>query len=394
MSFAKGSKNTQTQQNQSGTSTTALNPALNSALYGNLASTQSLASGYQPYTGQLVAPTTAATTQAQQGLIDFAQSGVGTPALNSAVSAAGGVAGYTPQQITAGQIANTDLTPYENPYTSDVINTTNSDLARANDILNTNTNASATAAGAFGGDRSAVANNLNNESYLRTLASTDAGLNSANFTQAQTAASQDIASRLSAAQGNQTAAATGAGLNLQGASLLGTLSGQQVSQGAGLLGLIDSVGQQQQAQQQSVDTANAGQFQTNLSNEEQLQQLINQALGLVPQTGTTTSSGTASGTSNEQDTSTGGSLLDLTKAAGNIASVVALSDGRLKRDIITLGHDAKGRRWIEYSYCFDNPGVRRRGVIAQEVAKTDPDAVQRHESGWLMVDYAKLKEAA
>jgi hypothetical protein len=70
------------------------------------------------------------------------------------------------------------------------------------------------------------------------------------------------------------------------------------------------------------------------------------------------------------------------------AGAIIFSDGRLKRNVKTLGHDEKGRRWVEYDYVWGGP--RQRGVIAQEVAATDPRAVHEHESGFLMVDYAAL----
>lgn len=126
------------------------------------------------------------------------QSGTQTQTLDPSVTAAlqanlakalqtFGSSSYSP--VTASQVQG-----YQSPFTAGVIDTTNSDLARQNQIANQGNNESATSQGAFGGDRSAVLNALTNEDYARTAATTDAGLNQANYSQA-----------LSTAQGENTA---------------------------------------------------------------------------------------------------------------------------------------------------------------------------------------------
>lgn len=75
-------------------------------------------------------------------------------------------------------------------------------------------------------------------------------------------------------------------------------------------------------------------------------------------------------------------------AASSIASLfAAFSDRRLKRDVIPLGSDEKGQPWYEYSYVWDEPGVRHVGVMADEAP---PHAVHVHPSGFLVVDYGAL----
>jgi hypothetical protein len=67
------------------------------------------------------------------------------------------------------------------------------------------------------------------------------------------------------------------------------------------------------------------------------------------------------------------------------------SDVRLKRDAAPLGRDGAGVRWWRFRYLWDAPGVQRVGVMAQELlAMGRADAVARHESGFLMVDYSRL----
>lgn len=58
------------------------------------------------------------------------------------------------------------------------------------------------------------------------------------------------------------------------------------------------------------------------------------------------------------------------------------SDKRLKESIEFIG-EFNGHKWYEYNYIWDK--VKRLGVMAQEVMKYNPEAVKRHESGYLMV---------
>lgn len=119
-------------------------------------------------------------------------------------------------------------------------------------------------------------------------------LNSAgqfNAGQTQSAAQAQMMANLQAALANQGAGLQGAQLGLQGASLLGNLGGQQL--------------------QQAIDLANlqgqAGSQQADLS--IQLQQLINQSLGLIPSYGTTIDNQSGTSTTNS---STRGSNVGVT----------------------------------------------------------------------------------
>jgi Chaperone of endosialidase len=66
----------------------------------------------------------------------------------------------------------------------------------------------------------------------------------------------------------------------------------------------------------------------------------------------------------------------------------ALSDRRLKTNIVHCETRADGLRIVEFSYLgFTN---RWRGVIAQDVLQSRPDAVIEDEGGYLAVDYNAL----
>jgi hypothetical protein len=64
------------------------------------------------------------------------------------------------------------------------------------------------------------------------------------------------------------------------------------------------------------------------------------------------------------------------------------SDRRLKRDIKRVGTMANGLPVYEYRYVWGRK--RHTGVMAQDVLKAGIDAVVRHWTGFLMVDYGKL----
>jgi Chaperone of endosialidase len=76
-------------------------------------------------------------------------------------------------------------------------------------------------------------------------------------------------------------------------------------------------------------------------------------------------------------------------AASNAASHVAIpSDIRLKQDITAVGRTPDGLHLYRYRYIGDD--VFYVGVMAQEVAECEPDAVMRGKDGYLRVDYDKL----
>ncbi len=67
---------------------------------------------------------------------------------------------------------------------------------------------------------------------------------------------------------------------------------------------------------------------------------------------------------------------------------IGASDRRLKRDIKRVGTMANGLPVYEYRYVWGRK--RHIGVMAQDVLKAGIDAVVRHWTGFLMVDYGKL----
>ena len=204
--------------------------------YANANAVANNSNAFQPYTGELVAPFSPLQQQGQQAVLGAANDPAATNSLGNALSAAGSLLGFqapaiaapttvapqsvapsaitpqsvsassvTPASIAAGQLAGTDLAPYINPYTNDVIDSTLAQLGVARAQQQVSDNAAATAANAFGGTRQAVQNALTTNDYLRNVASTTAGLDQSAYANAQQAALADIANRLTASQYNATA---------------------------------------------------------------------------------------------------------------------------------------------------------------------------------------------
>jgi hypothetical protein len=136
--------------------------------------------------------------QAGQGMMDQ-----GSDWLNDAAGGFGAAAGMMPTDITAGQLADTNLDPYMDPYQRNVIDTTMEELYRQEMMNRNNIGSQFQAAGAFGGDRQAIESAENRRNFNTQRGGILAQLNSANFKNAQEMAGRDIDRRFGADQANQ-----------------------------------------------------------------------------------------------------------------------------------------------------------------------------------------------
>lgn len=234
--------------------------------------------------------------------------------------------------------------------------------------------ASGAANGAFRGARFGLREAATEGELARGRAATYGGLlkDAENF--ALAGATGDAGRLQSAQEGNRAAQFTGSGL-------LADITGRQASDSRANLGLRNSIAGQESALLNAIR-------QYPLDYQKQMQGLL---AGLNPAlfTGQTinsqgTSSGTTSGTVNE-----GASGAQMLSDAAKIAAIIAASDERVKEDIRTHHYDDKGRRWVTFRYLW-TPAKRFLGVIAQEIAKTDPQAVVRGPGGILHVNYGAL----
>ena len=145
--------------------------------------------------------------QTQQAWDLAASSGnVGQSAFQGGQAGFMGALAQQPQAVTAGQLSNTDLQPYMNPFTQSVINTS-LPIMQQNLALSQNQQANAAnSANAFGGSRQGVQAGVTQAQGALGMGQMAANLNAQNFAQAQAGATGDINRNLQAAQGNQTAA--------------------------------------------------------------------------------------------------------------------------------------------------------------------------------------------
>lgn len=211
------------------TTSTYTPSAQGSQLYGQVINSaeQAASTPYQAYSGELVAPVNA---EQNTGISNInAASGIASPYINTAANYA--QQGAAP--ITAAQISS-----YENPYQSDVINSTLANINETNTQQQQQLKGNAISSGAFGGDRAGIASaELSRQQDLASN-QTISGLNAQNYNQALTAAQADRSAAGQAAYtyGNlgttaQNAALTGAGAQLQAGGVQQTT--QQASDTAG-----------------------------------------------------------------------------------------------------------------------------------------------------------------
>ena len=180
-----------------------VNQAAASGLQQAMQGTQQ-AMGYQP---MQVKATDYAAAQAQSQGYDAAR--------------AAQQAALTADQVRAGQIAGTNLGAYTNPYESQVVQQSLTDLGGAQEKALNQMGAQATAARAFGGSRQGIAEAETRKAYADQAAQLVSGLRQSGYQQAQQLAGQDIATQMQAALANQ-------GANLQAGTTTAQL-GQQVN---------------------------------------------------------------------------------------------------------------------------------------------------------------------
>lgn len=345
-----------------------------------------------------------------------------------------------PGQIAVNQLATTDFGAYMNPYEQAVVEAGQRDIERQRQMASENLAAQAQRAGAFGGSRQAVQEGILASEALRQAAQLSAQQRQAGFSQAlqsgqfdigQTQAARTLASqqamqantlnqqaaeaaaaREQAARAGNMAAAnqfaiqqaqfeqaanqanfggqfSAANVRQAGAGGLAGLGQQMFGQGMGIQQQQMGFGQQQQAMNQALIDAARGQYGGFTGAPQASLALPLQAVGMAPHGQTETTSGGGGGF--------GSALGGLGSLLGGAAKLYAAvpSDIRLKKDIKKVGETKGGHnlytwKWKEEAKGLGIPLGPERGVIAQEIMQKKPEAVHRHESGYLMVDYGVL----
>jgi len=239
-----------------------------------------------------------------------------------------GITGYQPQQVTTSGWDTANQQAYMNPYLQSVLANTNQQALQNYQEQQAGRDASAVAAGAFGGSRATIANsmaqrdlnqqlNTNNLQALSDayttgsnlyetdqsralqagVANQNAGINAAQLQLAGQTANQNAnlnaaQLRLSGQQANQQAGLNAANLNLSGAQELGSLGQLQNNIQLGNAAALSGVGTAQQQQQQAGLDAAYQAFLDQKNYPAQQLSLYSQLLSgtpVTPQTTTTTS---------------------------------------------------------------------------------------------------------
>lgn len=178
-----------------------------------------------PYTGNRVAGLTPGALD-NIGQLQGAVGGA-NPGYNAAQTTLSGLQKFDPSHVTPGQIANTDLSKYMNPFTQNVVDASmkSLDIARRQGLNQIGDQANASKA--FGGSRHGVAEGVLDSEAARQGGALTANLQSQNFGNALSMAGQDIGTRLQGDIANQNADMTGAGVRLNAANSGANVAGQQ-----------------------------------------------------------------------------------------------------------------------------------------------------------------------
>ena len=140
------------------------------------------------------------------------------------------------------------------PYTQNVVDATNNEINRQGTLNKQQIDSQAAISHAYGGDRQAVADAMNDRNTQQTLANADANIYNTGYTNAAGTAT----SRL---QGNQDAALRASGINLAGASGLANAGGAYTNANNGAVNGLLTAGGTQQTTNQNADTFDNNEYQ-------------------------------------------------------------------------------------------------------------------------------------
>jgi hypothetical protein len=358
-----------TNQTSNQVSTMQLPPWVNQAAQQNYAFAQDVANRpLQQFQGQMVADVGPSTNQAWD--LAAGSGGTGSDYYNAATAGLMTGMGNAAPTVTPGMLAKTDLTPYMNPYTKNVIDTSMQQLeAQRQQAVMGNADKSIQA-NAFGGSRQGITNAVTNAQSAMAAGQLSAQLYGQNFQQAQAGATGDLQRMLAAAQGNQQAALTQGQQNLTATGQLAALGDTANRNVLQQFGMLSQAGQQQQQQAQNVINANMQKFQQAQDYPTQQLNTLLSALGMTPYEKSQTTQGQTQ-TQTQQQPDFAQSALGLMQMSG------ILSDEGSKTDIQSVGTDpATGLKMKAFRYKGDPKSYPKVvGPMAQDVQTKFPGAV-------------------
>jgi hypothetical protein len=369
-----GSQQQQTQQ------TTQLPPWINDAAQQNYAVAQQIATTpLQQYQGQM---TPDVSQQLQQSWNTAATAGnAGLPQINAATAGFTGALGQTPMTVTPQSLAGTSLQPYMDPYTKSVIDTSLPIMQQQlGQTLATNAG-NAVNQGAFGGSRFGVQQGVAQAQGAQNMAQMAAGLNQANFQQAQAAATGDITRNLQGQQANQQAQQAKINSDIQAASGLNQTAQVAGQQAQNAFGMQNTAGTQQMSTAQDQINAQMQKFQQAWGYPTQELGVLQSALGMTPYGQTQTGvSNTQTYTPTDWAALAGSGMGMLGSIFGGKGAGLIGSDIRLKKNLKRVGtHGPTGVPIYKFNWKGQKKGApKTQGPIAQDVEKVLPGAVATH----------------
>lgn len=300
-----------------------------------------------------------------------------TPLQNGAFNNIAGAAGsWSPYMNSASNLINSATQPiwsqipqynqqnidqFMSPYTNDVVNAAQNDMARANATQQQQESGRQVMGGAFGGSGAEAAKNNLAYSQAQGDASTLANLRNSAFNNGQQAFMNQQGLQLGAIASQNATALQGAGVDAGlGTQNLSDILSQAAAQGnAGTVqqGLVQqqlNIPYQQFQQQQAYPY-------------QQLQYFTNLASGVSGGAGATTS---GTGTVPGQPDNTFGNIV-----GAGISAAGLFSDERVKYDIKEVGKAKNGLPIYTFKYKGDATATTHMGFIAQDVEKKHPGAV-------------------
>ena len=325
----------------------------------------------QQYQGQMVADVSPQTQQSWD--LAAGASNTGSDQFNAATAGYLGALGQTPMSVNPQTLAKTDLSPYMNPYTQSVINTTLPIMQQQLGQQYAANAAGATTANAFGGSRFGVQQGVTQAQGAMDIGQLLAQLNSANFTQAQAAATGDISRDLTAQQSNQTAQQQKTNSDILASQGLTNTGDTMNKANAANFNMLQSAGATQQAQAQSQIGASMSKFdQAQNYPSQQLATLLS-ALGMTPHDTSTT--GTSS-----QTTTTPTDWMGLAESGvKTLGSLWSMSDEKVKKNVSSKGVDPiTGIPIKSFNYKSQPAGSPKiTGPLAQDVEKAMPGSTAK-----------------
>ena len=320
----------------------------------------------QQYQGQMVSDVA---PQTQQSWNVAANSGnVGADQFGAGSGGYLGALGQTPSTVTPQTLASTNLQPYMDPYTKDVINATMPGMIQANALSQNQGANAANSSNAFGGSRQGIQQGVAQAQGAQNVGLMLANLNNANFQQAQTAATGDVSRNLQAQTSNQSAQQQKINSDIAASQGL-TNTGQAMNQAnVANYNMLQSAGAGQSMQAQNEINAQMAKFNQAFNYPQQQLGTLLSSLGMTPHDTST------SGQTTQQTTTPTDWASIISKGASAASDLYGMSDRSMKTDITDLGKDPKtGLKMHAFRYKGDPKSYPKVvGPMAQDVEKKFP----------------------